>query len=221
MSRAGSASSAIWAAGDVGLARREVRRLVRPIGLVLGAASLSSPLAWAERPQTREGFWIGFGFGYGSASTSADCAGCSGDRESSVSGFLKLGGTLNQHVLLGVESNAWMKDEGDNTTMTLGALTGTVTFYPQAKGGFFLKAGAGASYVSSDFQEGSITVSASKTGWAVLGGAGYDLRVARNISLTPCFNYHYGKPGDLDVSGFSIPGFKQNVFSFELGVTFH
>ena len=62
----------------------------------------------------------------------------------------------------------------------------------------------------------------SKTGWGVLAGIGYDLRVGRNISLTPCVNYFYGKPGDLVFEGEdTLPGWKQNVVSFELGLTFH
>jgi hypothetical protein len=139
-----------------------------------------------------------------------------------VSGFVKLGGTLNEHVLLGVETNGWIKDEGANTTLTLGAVTGTVTVYPQASGGFFLKGGLGTSYVSSDFQEGSFSSSISKWGWGFLVGTGYDLRVGRNVSLTPCVNYFYGKPGDISLEGDTVfPGWKHDVVSFELGITFH
>ena len=199
--------------------RVEVRKGL--VGVLAATVLASAPSAWAGHPQERHGFWIGFGAGYGSASVSADCEDCSGDeRQDGVSAFLKLGGTLNQHVLLGVESNGWTKEE-EGTRVTLGAFTGTVTFYPQAEGGFFLKAGAGASYLRSEFSEGSFTASFDKVGWAVLVGAGYDFRVGRNISLTPCINYHYGKPGDIDIEGEVLPGFKQNVVSFELGITFH
>ena len=188
-------------------------------GLFLAVGS--SP-AWAGHPQERNGFWIGFGGGYGSASASAGCEGCSGDRESSGTAFLKLGGTLNKNVLLGGEMNLWIKEEATNTTLYLGAFTGTVTVYPQASGGFFLKGGFGSSYVSSDFQEGSLTASIEKWGWAVLVGAGYDIRVGHNISITPCVNYHYGKPGDINLEGVTVfPGWKQDVVSFEVGITFH
>lgn len=65
-------------------------------------------------------------------------------------------------------------------------------------------------------------MSVSKTGWGLLAGIGYDLRVGRNVSLTPCVNYFYGKPGDLVFEGEdAFPGWKQNVVSFELGLTFH
>jgi hypothetical protein len=190
-------------------------------GLVTTAFLLAAPHAWAGHPQERHGFWIGFGGGYGSADASADCEDCGGDREGSYTAFVKLGGTLNEHVLLGVETNGWFKEQ-DNVTLTLGSVTGTVTVYPQASGGFFLKGGVGASYVDTSAQVGSTDVSVSKTGWGVLAGIGYDLRVGRNISLTPCVNYTYGKPGDFGFEGDVLfPGWKQNVVSFELGITFH
>jgi hypothetical protein len=191
------------------------------VGLVVGTSLLVSSPAWAGHPQERQGFWIGLGFGYGSAHAEASCEDCQGgDREGSITGYVKLGGTLNRHVLLGMETNAWIKEEGD-VTLTLGSVTGTVTFYPQPSAGFFLKAGAGFSYVSTDLQDGSLTVSVSKTGWGVLAGIGYDVRVGRNVSLTPCVNYHFGKPGSLSAEGATLPGWKQNVVSAELGITFH
>lgn len=196
---------------------------MRPrLGLFAAAALLAAaPQAWAGHPQERHGFWIGFGGGYGSASASADCDECGGDeRESSFTGFLKLGGTLSQNVLLGVESNVWTKEE-DGARLTLGFVTGTITVYPVATSGFFLKGGFGASVVDTSADFDSFDVSASKTGWGVLAGIGYDIRVGRNISLTPCINYTYGKPGDLVFEDEVLPSWKQNVVSFELGITFH
>ena len=188
--------------------------------LVGGIVLFASPSAWAGHPQERQGFWIGFGGGYGSANVS--CDGCEGgDREGAFAGSFKLGGTLNDRVLLGVESNGWIKEQ-EGVTLTLGSLTGTVSFYPQASSGFFLKGGVGLSYIDTDFSEGSLSVSVSKTGWGVLAGLGYDLRVGRNISLTPAFNYYYGKPGDLAFEGETVfGGWSQNVVSFEIGITFH
>lgn len=159
------------------------------------------------------------GGGYGSAGVS--CDGCDGAREGAFAGSFKLGGTLSDKVLLGVESNGWIKEQ-EGITLTLGSFTGTVTFYPQASSGFFLKGGVGLSYISTDFSEGSFSVSVSKTGWGVLAGVGYDLRVGRNISLTPAVNYYYGKPGDLDFEGETVlGGWSQDVVSFEIGITFH
>lgn len=188
--------------------------------LVGGIVLFASPFAWAGHPQDRQGFWIGFGAGYGSADASCD-EGCEGgDRQGSVSGFIKLGGTLSPRVLLGVETNAWIKDEGV-TTLTLGSVTGTVTFYPQVSSGFFLKGGVGLSYVDTEFEDQSLSVSVSKTGWGVLAGIGYDVRVARNISITPSANFYYGQPGDLSLAGETLGGWKQSVIDVGIGITFH
>jgi hypothetical protein len=188
------------------------------LAALLAVSFLFAGPAWAGHPQERKGFWVGFGGGYGSAIANADCPDCGGgNREGSFAGFFKLGGTLNERVLLGVESNAWRKEQ-EGVRLTLGNVSGTVTFYPQASSGFFLKAGLGLAYMDTQVEN----VSINKTGLGVLGGLGYDIRVGRNISITPCANYYYGKPGDVTVLGEPVlPGFNYNVFDFGIGITFH
>jgi len=94
-------------------------------------AAAWSTFARAQHPQTREGFWIGFGFGYGSAdlkSPTLDSLGATG-REAGATGFVKLGGTLSKSVLLGGEVNAWVKSEG-GVTFTVGNVSAAAYFYP-------------------------------------------------------------------------------------------
>jgi len=170
------------------------------------------------RSQLREGFWIGFGFGYGSANIT--CDGCEVDREGSVTGFIKLGGTLNSQILLGVESNAWVKTVGD-VRWTVGNLSGTVTFYPQPSTGFFVKGGLGFSYVSAEMLVGGARLTYDETGWGFLTGVGYDLRVGRNTSITPAFNFYYGGIGDANVGVLTIPGVRHDVVEVSVGITFH
>ena len=170
--------------------------------------------------QPRQGFWIGLGAGYGSASASSDGFPAE-NREGSFTGFLKLGGTLNHEVLLGVESNAWVKTL-DDVTLTLGNVSGTVTFYPKATFGFFLKGGVGLSYMSTEIFLGDAPVSVSKSGWGLLAGVGYDVRVGRKISITPSVNFHFGEPGNVSLEGETVfSGWHQNVFDFGIGITFH
>src|SRR5262245_9423837 len=175
----------------------------------------------ARAAQVREGFWLGFGGGYGSASVDCD-DGCNGDdREGSISGFVKLGGTINRHVLLGVEANGWTKEES-GVRVTLANVSGTVTLYPGAHSGFFLKAGAGLAYVDTSARQGSLDVSVSQTGFGLVTGLGWDLRLGGNISLTPCVNFNYGWPGDISLDRVVvIQGFRYNVVEFALGLTFH
>jgi opacity protein-like surface antigen len=171
--------------------------------------------------QARAGFWLGFGAGYGQARVDCD-EGCEdGDREGSVSGFFKLGGTLHRRLLLGVEVNGWTKEES-GVRATLGNLSGTLTVYPGARSGFFLKAGAGIAYVDTSTRQGSLEVSLNETGFGFVAGAGWDLRLADNLSLTPCVNFNYGWPGDVVFDRVVVfPGFRQSVIDFAVGLTFH
>jgi hypothetical protein len=193
-----------------------------PLGcaLAVSIALLAAPVAWAGHPQGGKGFWIGLGAGWGSAGIDCDDCGTE-DREGSFTGNFKLGGTLSDRVLLGVESNGWIKDEG-SATLTLGSVTGTVTFYPKASSGFFLKAGGGGSFVDMEERFGDVTANVDKWGWGVLTGVGYDIRVWPNISITPSVQYYFGGPGDITFERDDvIRGFKQDVVDFTIGLTFH
>jgi hypothetical protein len=181
----------------------------------LGAAGLS-----AQSAQMREGFWIGFGFGGGSAGLSCNL-GCEGmSRETGFSGYLKIGGTLTPKLLLGGESTGWTKSDSAGTTFQLGTLVAAAYLYPAPATGFFIKGGPGfAVYRESNDTAGK----ASGMGFGFLLGAGYDIRVSRNISITPVVNFLWGSIGDLKSGDASTQGLglKENVFDFQVGITFH
>lgn len=177
-------------------------------------ALLAASTGLAQRPQTRQGFWIGFGFGYGSADFT--CDGCPNfDRESSVAGFLKLGGTLRPNLLLGGELDGWSKSESGDVTETIGNASVALYWYPMVQGGFFLKGGLGAS--SYQLKVGNASV--DKTGFGLLTGLGYDIRIGGNTSLTPIADFFWGNQGD--IPELLVQGFKTNVIHLGLGVTFH
>ena len=176
---------------------------MRAIAQVLAMAcflALGAGRAWAQHPQTREGFWIGFGFGYGSLGFS--CDGCSGT-EGAPSGYLKLGGTLSPNLLIGGETDGWTKSIS-GTTLTAGNASLALYYYPQATGGFFLRGGVGVAELSGG--------GSSESGFGLVTGVGYDVRVARNTSITPVANFNWGAPES---------GVKQHVFQIALGITFH
>jgi hypothetical protein len=172
--------------------------------------------ALAQRPQTRDGFWIGFGIGYGSADVKSDSIPAAASRESGPTGFLKLGGALGKKVLLGGEVNAWTKSES-GLTLTLGNVSAAAYFYPAPATGFYLKGGVG--FANFRVSNGG---SATATGFGFLAGLGYDVRVGENISLTPVFNFYFGSDGDLKQNGVTLDShYKHNVYDFGLGITFH
>jgi len=165
---------------------------------------VAAPAAAAAQghPQTREGFWIGFGFGYGSLGF--ECSGCSSDREGAFSGYLMMGGTLSPKLLLGGESSAWTKDDG-GTMVTAGNVSAVLVFYPNANGGFFLRAGLG--WASLDI-EGL----GSETGPGGTLGLGYDLRLSDKMSISPVVNFYGGALAN---------DFKQNWMQVAVGLTWH
>lgn len=171
--------------------------------LFLCTVLISMPsLGYAQaRPQTREGFWFNVGLGYGSLG----CDGCS--RTGGLSGGLSLGGTLSPKLLLGVGTTGWTKSEF-GTTLTVGTLDARLRFYPNATGGFFLTGGVGVGSIGADITNFG---SASETGIGIVLGLGIDIRIGRNISLSPFWN------------GFAIrtSGSDANVGQLGLGLTVH
>jgi hypothetical protein len=184
----------------------------------LASASAASA---ASHPQERHGFWIGFGGGVGSANATCDDCGSS-NRETGAAGYVKLGSTLNEHLLFGGEFNAWSKTQ-EGVTITLSNAAATLTLYPQPASGFFIKGGVGLSFVDTEFREGSTTVTVDPGyGLGVIAGAGYGVRVGKNISITPAVNSWYGKPGNVPHEGAPFAtNWRQNVVDFTVGVTFH
>ena len=173
---------------------------LRATGFSALLTALLATTAFAQQAQTRQGFWIGGGLGYGSLG----CSGC--DRVGAPSGYFKLGGTLRQNILLGVESNVWTKSAGAGR-VTMGNFSGAAYWYPMPTQGLFIKGGAGYSRLSAD--DG--TNSGSDGGFGVLAGVGYDIRTSRNLSITPVANWYRG--------GFN--GGSANVLDFGIGVTAH
>jgi hypothetical protein len=189
-------------ASDDAAERAKMRKLptvLATLGL-LGLISVPGAVEGQTR-QTREGFWFNVGLGYGSlgcqhshlhGSWSCD------NREAGLSGGLALGGTVSRKVMLGAGTNSWYKEQ-DDVTLTASTLTATVRFYPSATGGFFLLSGLGIGVVNAavetvylpdcdcQFSPSGLS-SESKAGGGAVLGLGYDVRVARNVSLTPYWN---------------------------------
>lgn len=166
---------------------------------------LAAAPAAAQRENIRDGFWIGFGLGYGSLGFS--CDGCEDfDREAGLTGHFRLGGTVRPHLLVGAEINAWAKEEA-GATLSVSNVSGTVSWYPQETGAFFLKGGIGYSVIAIDTDFGD----ADEGGFGFLLGAGYDVRLSRNFSLTPLVNYTRG----------AFDGADTGVLELGLGATFH
>lgn len=196
-----------------------MKRAVRSVLPLCVLFLLSSSSLWAQHPQVREGFWAGFGLGYGTLGLS--CDGCDGDirREGGTTLHFRLGGTLSKKLLLGFESDAFVT-VGRETLDVMAAtnMSAVLYFYPFPTNGFFVRGGLGPTW----YHEDQFAVAASATGFGLVIGVGYDIRVARNLSITPVGTLRFGGGGDLDFGEFgTINGIQHSVASLELGLTYH
>ena len=157
--------------------------------------------AGSAQAQSHEGFWVGFGFGAGSLGIADDTG-----RDTGVVGYLKLGGTINERLLLGVESNAWVKDE-TGVTVTHSNTSAVAYFYPSATSGFFLKGGLGWSRLSVEV----LGISVAENGGGAVFGLGYDARVGDNWSITPVLNFNGG----------AFDGGNTNIYELGVGISWH
>jgi len=192
-----------------------VTRSVAALGLLL---IVTMPALSAQHPQTREGFWIGLGGGWGDAvlSCSPNCNFTQAAKGGAATAWLKLGGTLRRDVLLGVELNAWVKSVSGSTE-SVGNASAAVYYYLMPDGGLFLKGGVG--YATFRPTSGSTT---SGSGFGAIAGAGYDVRIGRNTSLTLVANFLFGDDGHVTGGGLTVPqAVKHSVIELGVGITFH
>jgi len=182
------------------------------VALLLGsAASLE-----AQDRNVHKGFWIGFGLG-GGANLST---GFDGETKGGYGGYLKLGGTPSQKVLLGFESIVWGREDG-NVDKARGNAHFIAQYYPSPSSGFYLKGGVGASFASTSSTSGNTTVSTDKGGFGTGAGVGYEFQIGRNIYLVGAADYLLQVFEAEHVSGLgNVPG-SNSIMVFTLGLTWH
>jgi opacity protein-like surface antigen len=187
--------------------------------IMLGCFCASSATA-QSRPQTRDGFTISVGAGAGSAGST--CDGCDSDRDWAPAGYLRLGGAYRANLILGAEINGWSKtieEQGDKATLTVATINAIAQWYPQPTGGFFIDGGLGIGSMRVEFTTPGIpTLSDKTTGLGYQVGAGYDIRLGKNFSLTPYATYFATAGGKVKSTDEKLDA---NVFQIGLGLTWH
>ncbi len=196
-------------------------RLMFLLGLVVGSL-LTTDVALAQKKpdggadSRRQGFWWGIGLGAGSAGL--ECSGCSSDREGSGSGYLRMGGTLSPHWLLGGELDAWAKSRS-GVDAVMANLAIVASWYPSGSGGFFLKFGLGGIAYQED---GGLNKLEAMGGSAIVG-IGYDIPIGRSTSLTPFFNSIASARSKVRIDGATVSGMERNPNLLQVGlaISFH
>jgi len=197
-----------------------MRSISLVVALALFASLQESAVAQSPgRPNTREGFWIGFGVGGGSTETKCDSS-CTDSRSEGGSVYLRMGGTVSSKVLLGGEVNGWAVSEGGKDK-ALGFASFIVMWYPSATGGFYLKGGLGGmTYKETDAASNELTATAP----SVSLGLGYEIRVSRNMSVVPFFNGLATSAVRVRFNGSPVPtgeDIKVSMAQLGVGLTWH
>jgi hypothetical protein len=151
------------------------------------------------------------------------CEGGAG-REGGAVGSFGLGGTVGSRLLLGAELTEWsgftnptpVESFARDTLLT--SLMATARVYPVASAGGFLKGGVGlASHLSRTGER------RRRHGLALAAGAGYDVRIGRNVSLTPLVEFLHGSVGDTTTppGAITLADVRQSVWAGSLRLTLH
>lgn len=146
--------------------------------LVAAALAVASPLA-AQQAQEHRGFWWGFGLGVGQNMTTT----MDGGTLVGGAGYIRLGGTPRQGLLIGFDGMGWSNDDRNR-----GNAVASVTWYPSRQG-VFLKGGVGLASASRTTTQGNTTTHTSVTGLGLTTGLGIDVKLGRNIYFVPAVDF--------------------------------
>ncbi len=172
------------------------------LSLLLSASALA---VTKVRSTDHRGFYVGFGLGYGSLGLDFDNDDLTSDREGGGAGVVFLGGAIRPNLLLGLDVNAWTKED-DNITRTISTSSLCLTYYATRE--FFLKGGVGFGNADVDVEYYHGTVSYSETGFGLTAGAGFEFRLTRRFALVPSAQWSYQ----------SFDHFESNVFSITFNI---
>ena len=199
------------------------------IALVL--ACMAAAPAWGQEPEEgavrdrpRRGLW--FELGSGPGAVRIGCGGCEDARfASGSSGYLRVGGTISNNVLLAVEAygfddNAFGFVKGDTSIVASDAtLTLSVLWYPW-RNGVFLKGGAGLA--SGDFTvtpDTGAVLEAVGVGVGMTFGLGYDWKISRKYALTVNAAAYITAIGDIKIANNFVDDVIAEMYQLTVGFT--
>jgi hypothetical protein len=186
--------------------------------VALATAVLAAPVdAQQARPglvevsSERGGFWLGGGFGVGIERLNLDADGRGySDALSRPTLSLRLGGTVSPALRLGGEFFVWINESGA-ATETISSVLLVAQYYPLGHSGLFLKGGAGIGR-SAVVEVGGFGT--GDTGFAGSVGAGYEVRLSRQLFLTPTVDFMQHRYGG------RVESYDERILNLGLGVTY-
>jgi hypothetical protein len=176
------------------------------LGIVPGSAGAQSGFSWAV--------------GGGAARNRVDCETCAEIKHYwGVSGFVRAGRAVSEHVTVGAELHFWQAEIEGNDAYLRG-IQGLVQWYPSSSGGFFGQVGLGLSRVRNSFDVGGETVRGAEIGLNVSAGVGWDVRLGKGIYITPRVASVVVPVATIDSPAGPLDNVVSTLYRFELGLTF-
>lgn len=149
-----------------------------------------------ESAPARAGFWASGGPG----------GGVSDEASAGFGLYLRMGGTVSDHVLVGGEVLG-IVDSSASVVATLGNVTASAMIDPGSPGGWLLKAGVGVASFTTRVKDLDFT--GTDEGFGITLGIGNDIRIGSNLWLTP----------NVDILVQSFDGFADStIFMATLGL---
>ncbi|MFN2570169.1 MAG: hypothetical protein ABR537_00960 [Gemmatimonadales bacterium] len=191
-------------------------------------ASLLAILLLCQQPRVRphrSGLWGEFGFGPGRVRVA--CAGCTDVVSASgQTSYLRIGGTVSDHVLVGFEAFSLLDRPfpfslADSATTAQTATATVVILWFPGRHGLFLKSGvgvAGGRYVirTSPTQ----TDTSSGAGIGLTFGAGWDWSISRKFAVTANLGAYVTALGDIVLPGRRVDDVIATMYQGAIGFSF-
>ena len=133
--------------------------------------------------------------------------------------YLAFGGRIAPSVLMGVGLTADEYTQNGQRTTTTG-FEGFVRWYPGAPP-VFLRVGFGMAAARLKFSDQNAGDNLVRRGVGLSFGIGWDIRLARHLSLTPEANWRLLAVGDIPIQGVNYRNVSANNWFVGAGVTIH
>jgi hypothetical protein len=187
------------------LALRRRHSGLRALCVVTLSASCALPAPAQTHSRARDGVVASIGLGLGSADAPGSACVDIGDgscskrkvpRRNAPAGYVRVGAAVLPNLVLGGEVNAWYRRNDDIGAEQVGVVTvnAVAQWYPLVSSGAFVSGGLGVGRWQSNSQflwsaRGAVRqtddVHLHTNGVGYQIGAGYDVRVARSVLVTP------------------------------------
>jgi len=187
------------------------------------ALTLAAATAHAQQrvsaPTPRHGLWIGLGFGGGQVRHWSDQEPAA--KKTVVTASLRGGIVVVPALRLGLEVNGWGIESGDvwdpSKGVTVNETLLIAQFYPWPAKNWYLKGGLGW----GEFNTAHPGDLGSRALGAVVLGVGYDVRVARSVSVTLAADWARGSLGSVDNLVTTSTGRRFRGWDAIVGIQYH